>query len=409
MKRNLVWSLFLLLCACGKSAPLATGSSGAFGVVTVNGKQKLYLPLGGTANAVAVLDVGVAGNGLSGAPSLLKTIPISAAAFSTAGDDSVVIAASTDSPTLWFIDPRTDTVVKTLGLSNAGVSHFTSGGGFVTGVAVDPAHGRGVLSVYNGFAIVDLAAQVISRTILAPPSENFGYDSVHERILAPFYNCSSAADPANDPLTLCNDYKTPSGAVMTDGLNVIDLKDDTVYTYQDTKAANPAQPLGSEPDSAAADPLSGLVLVPSEGGANSIAVDLSQAKFDKSARSVTAPHKAIAADLTGVAIEPSRHLGVWEAEGVSEIAVADLGVDGSLVTGQLPGPPGESSWNNLGDPHGIAVAASISGGRPVGFFVSQDRKWVARVDLLGMLALPRGRTLGSGEIAPLVTMLDASR
>jgi hypothetical protein len=408
MKRNLL-IVCVLLCACGKSAPVAISSSGAFGVVTVNGRQKLYLPLGDSANAVAVLDVGVAGSGLGGAPALIKTLPISAAAFSTAGDDSVVIAASTTSPTIWFIDPRTDTVTKTMGLSNAGVSRFTSGGGYVTGIAVDPAHQRGVLSVYNGFAIVDLAAQAITRTILAPPSENFGYDSIHERILAPFYNCTSATDPNNDGLALCNDTKTTSGAVMTDGLNVIDLKDDTVYTYQDPTASNPAQPLGSEPDAAAADPGTGVVVVPSEGASNTVTVDLSQAHFDKATRSVTAPHKLIAADLTGIAVEPSHHLGVWEAEGVSEIAVADLGVDGSFVTGQLPGPPGENAWSNLGDPHGIAVAASIVGGRPTGFFVSQDRKWVARVDLLGLLALPRGRTLGSGELAPLVTMLDASR
>ena len=406
MERNLL--LAVLLCACGKGAPLATGSSGAFGVVTVNGRQKLYLPLGETANAVAVLDVGVAGSGLGGAPALIKTIPLSAAAYSTAGDDGVVIAASTTSPTVWFIDPRSDTVTRTLGLSNTGTSRFTSGGGIVTGVAVDRAHQRAVLSVYNGFAIVDLAAQSILRTILAPPSENFGYDSVHERILAPFYNCSSATDPNNDPLTLCNDYKTAAGAPITDGLNVIDLRDDTVYTYQDPAAANPAQPLGSEPDAAAADPRSGLVVVPSEGSSNSVVVDLSQARFDKAARSVTAPHKLIAADLTGIAIEPSHHLAVWEAEGTAEVAIADLGVDGSLVTGRLPAPPGETSWSNLGDPHGIAVGASILGGKPVAFFVSLDRKWVARVDLLGLLALPRGRTLGAGELAPLVTMLDAS-
>ncbi len=408
MKRNFVLAI-LLLCACGKSAPLATGSSGAFGVVTVNGKQKLYLPLGGSANAVAVLDVGVAGSGLGGAQSLIKTIPISAAAFSTAGDDSVVIAASTTSPTIWFIDPRTDTVTRTLGLVNAGTSSFTGGGGYVTGIAVDPAHQRAVLSVFNGFSIVDLGAQAISRTILSPPSENFGYDSVHERILAPFYNCSSAADANNDPLTLCNDFKTAAGATITDGLNVIDLKDDTVYTYQDPAAANPAEPLGSEPDAAAVDPNSGLVVVPSEGASNTAIVDLSKARFDKAARSVTAPHKLIAADLTGIAVEAAHHLAVWEAEGTSEIAVSDLGVDGSFVTGQLPGPPGQTSWENLGDPHGIAVAASILGGKPTGFFVSADRKWVARVDLLGLLALPRGRTLGSGELAPLVTMLAASR
>ena len=88
---------FVALCAslgalgCGSSGgggnttdsgvPLSPGGSGAFGIVTVGGKQKMYLPqpyvytVGGDAT-IAVVDVGVAGNGVAGAPALLNPIAL---------------------------------------------------------------------------------------------------------------------------------------------------------------------------------------------------------------------------------------------------------------------------------------------------------------------------------------------
>lgn len=411
MIRKAVFVLCLYACS-HSSTPPASGSSGAFGIVTIKGQQKLYLPLGNTVTggSIAVVDVGRAGNGASGAPALIKTIALGAGPqpYSTAGDDTVVIAASTASPTVWFIDPRTDTVTKTLTLDNRGTSSFTSGGGYVTGVAVDSAHKRAVLSVWNGFAIVDLATQTIARTIVAPPSENFGYDSVRERILAPFYDCTSAADVNGNPLSICNDYRAGNNTVMTDGLNVIDLKDDAIYTFQDPAAPNPSQPLGAEPDSAASDPLTGTIVVPSELASDSKIIDLSKAVFDRTKHSVTAPHRSLAADLTGVAVEPGHHLAFWEAEGLNEIAVAQLGNDATLTRAQLPAAPGGTTWSNLGDPHGIAVATGIAGGKPVGFVVNDARTWVARVDLQALLALQHAGTLGPGETAPAVTMLDAT-
>ena len=404
--------LALGLCACNNStATPAAGSSGAFAIVNLGGQQKLYLPLGTTqaGGRIAVVDVSRVGNGSSGAPALLKTIavPGSGQPDATGGDDTVVIAASTTSPTVWFIDPRTDTVTKTLALPDAGTSSFTGPGGYVSGIAVDSAHKRAVLAVWNGFAIVDLATQSIARTIVAPPSENFGYDSIRERILAPFYACTSAVDVNRNPLSICNDYKAPNGALMTDGLNVIDLKDDAIYTFQDPAAANPAQPLGVEPDSAAADPITGVVLIPSEGARDTKLLDLSKAVFDKAKHSVTAPRRSLAADLTGVSIESGHHLAFWEAEGSNEIAVAQLANDATLTHAQLPAPPGSSAWSNLRDPHGIAVA-TLAGGKPVGLVVNEARTWIARVDLQGLLALQRTGTLGPGETSPVVTLLDAT-
>src|SRR5579862_6539781 len=53
-------------------APIAAGGTGAFGIVTIGGKQKMYLPqkvdpISGKAY-VAVVNVSAAGNGVAGAP-----------------------------------------------------------------------------------------------------------------------------------------------------------------------------------------------------------------------------------------------------------------------------------------------------------------------------------------------------
>ena len=78
----------------------------------------------------------------------------------------------------------------------------------MTGVAVDGDAGKAYLSVWNGFAVVDLASETITGTIQVPPSENFGFDSANHRILAPFYECTgrrSRRRPSTPP-PFCADY-----------------------------------------------------------------------------------------------------------------------------------------------------------------------------------------------------------
>ncbi|HVT10193.1 MAG TPA: hypothetical protein VHM31_06875 [Polyangia bacterium] len=409
----------------------APGGSGAFGVVTIAGHQKMYLPQPGllttAGNAtIAVVDVGLAGQGVLGAPALLKLIDLGdpAGVTATGGDATVVIAVSTDNRTITFIDPTTDTVTKSITLdASYGTSDFSGGGGFVTGVAVDSPNQRAYLSVWDGFAIVDLSSKTIAGTIKVPPSENFGFDSVNQRILAPFYNCTSASDPDTSAAPpFCANYKDQAGDVMTDGLNVIDLLDDnTVYTYQDPQALSPTSPLGDEPDSAAADPASGKIVVPSEGDALEYVVDLSQATFDKAHKSVTAPHIAIDAsnadELTGVAIEPTSHIAFFESELGPDMGAADLSMETpaapSYVHAPVPELPDGTGWTNLFDPHGIAVTIGLIGGHPVGFLVSSDYHWVARVDLTALLALPTTAGFSPGQLevadaSTAVTFLDVT-
>ena len=417
--------------AADASVPVAAGGTGAFGIVTVNGLQKMYLPLDSGAPAtgnglIAVVNVGVAGNGILGAPAQVTQIDLGTPDFATAtgGDASTVIAASTSSNKIWFIDPNTDTLTKTITLDPTfGRSSFSGGGGYVTGIAFDSANHRAILSVWNGFALIDLNTKTVTTTILAPPSENFGFDSVHQRILAPFYECTASTDGTGASPTFCSNYFGADGkTVMSDGLNIIDLTDNTVYTYEDPAASDPNSPLGSEPDSASADPTSQKIVVPSEGGGYQNVIDLSSAVFDKTKKTVTAPHQIVQnLPLEGVAIDYTKHFAFWEAEHGSNVAVANLSsLDpdaGTTLPATMPSLPGGGSWGNLGDPHGIAVTTGLADGHAVGFVVDSGLQWVARVDLEKMSQLTGtdagdgilNTTITSDQMASVVTFLDATK
>jgi hypothetical protein len=451
--------------------PPASGGTGAFGIVTIGGKQKMYLPqlpvfdadAGTSFGIISVVDVSApaalpaADGGSTGTPALITNIELPAVgtdaggfldvqyATATGGDSSVVVAVSKQSPAVWFIDPQTDQVTGTLMLdASFGQSQFSGGGGYVTGVAVDSPHHRAVLSVWNGFVILDLTTRTIAATISTPPAENFGYDSVTQRIYSPFYDCtasvgSSASGAPISPAS-CSDPKTPDGiTVMTDGLAVIDLADPdhTVYTYENTDidptvfGAEPDQPLGAEPDSAAVDPTTGVVVIPSEGDSFQSILDMSKAVFDKAAKTVTAPRRIIDTEavsgLDAVAIEPNSHIALWEAEFESQVAAADLTLANagstSFAFSTMPTMPDGLDFENVGDPHGLAVTTALVGGAPVGFVVDKNLRWIARIEFAQIAAHAAGDagvdlspggsfTLDGGValagIAPYVTYLDSN-
>jgi len=90
----------------------------------------------------------------------------------------------------------------------------------------------------------------------------------------------------------------------------------------------------------------------------------------------------------------------------------------SIVSGAPPTPgafrwshmpsPDAISWNNGGDPHGIAVFTSVVDGKPYGFLVRSDQAWVARIDLEGVTSAPlvAGGLPGQVDIAPFVFFLS---
>ncbi|HEX3595968.1 MAG TPA: hypothetical protein VHU80_12740 [Polyangiaceae bacterium] len=446
-----------LVAACGSSRTLgpAPGSStgipggtGAFAVVAAGGSEKLYLPQHPSDAApasLAVVDVSAAGAGVRGAPALLTSIALGPGgdtgyATTTAGDSTIVLAASTESPTIWFVDPTTDAVVDRLRLEPSyGQSTFGGNGGYVTNIAMDPAHGRAILGVWNGFAVLDLATRKIDRVVSAPPSENFALDPVHGWLIAPFYDCASSVDPAGNAPAACDEPHAPDGAPMTDGLEVIDLADDTVYTYENSRAENPAAPVGTAPSSAAVDPGSGLVIVPSRNRQYQTIIDLSRADFDRATRTVTAPATVLHGNgLPDVAIAPPAHLAFWEGTDAADIGAGrvptlapatsagdgptsgdggatanrDAGSTGDggalpdYVFGLMPALPDGTPFMNVMSSHGIAVWPAAIGGAAFGITVSADYRWVARVDLGALLALPAAYHEVS-DVSSAVTLLDA--
>jgi hypothetical protein len=403
-----------------KSTAKASGGSGAFGIVTIGGRQKLYLPASATSSTgngqIAVVDVGVAGNGLSGAPALITNIDLGTSdlATTTGGSASLVLAASIDNQSIWFIDPATDTVINRTQLDPSyGQSNFSGGGGYVTGIAIDPDRNQAILSVWNGFIVIDLTTQQVVQTILSAPSENFGYDQVRRLIIAPFYNCDSGSPgsgsgPGGSPPP-CASYRTPAAQQINEGLNIIDLNDGAVYTYQDPSTSDPSQPLGDDPDAAAADPGLGVVVVPSEFTTGENVLDLTKAVFDKPSGSVSAPNHAFTAPselYVGVAVEPLGHYAFFEEEcGDQGVAVLKLDTaltgTSSLVAANMPDLPDGTSWSNICDPHGIAVSTGIADDRSVGFVVTDSLNWIARVDLANFAS--------GNDIKSVVTFLDVTK
>jgi len=383
---------------------------------------------------IAVVDANAAGDGVRGAPALVTDIDLGAAggaleyATTTAGNATIVVAASTQNPSIWFIDPVTDTLIgKTRLDASYGQSGFSGDGGYVTAVVVDAANDRAILAVWNGFAIVDLAMRTVSRVIAAPPSENFALDPVHERLFAPFYDCASSLDAAGHTPSTCSTTHAADGTPMTDGLNVVDLGNGALYTYQNATAGNPDAPVGTSPSGAAVDPTTGLVVVPSKGRQYQSILDFSKARFDETTHTVTAPESTLVGDgLTDVAVASATHLGFWEGEAASDVAVARLSTlaprgdrdggvrDASVLDagapdyafGLLPALPDGGVWTNVVSSHGAAVSPGTTASPPFGITVSKDFRWVARIDLTTLLALPATFNEVS-DLSSAVTFLDA--
>jgi hypothetical protein len=413
-----------LVAACGssdkkqeKAYPASPSQTGALAVAQVGGKAKVYVPLQQSPGVVRVLDGSRTGSG----GARLKEIALDPVAFASgvSGDDSVMIAFGVSSPRIWFIDPATDTVTKTLVLDDVaeyGVWDFSGRSGFVSGVVVDSPRRRAYAGIWNGFAVIDLDQRAIVAKILAAPSESFGFDPVGNRIVAPFYSCALVTAPGSSTAACPVTYTATGGAPMTDGLQVIDLKDSppTVYLFQDAAAAAPGTPLGTDPDSATFDRARGLAVIAVEGTGKHEVLDLAKATFTKATKTFTlqaADRRSVDAPMTHVATANDGAASLCGQELDPLQTVNNLiGVYGAGFTGlrrgRLPNLPGGAAWENNADPHG-AVVATVAG-KPVGFAVDDSRDHVARIDLAAFLAITPAGDLDEAGTAPAVTFLDGT-
>jgi hypothetical protein len=221
-------------------APPPGASSGALGVVVVDGTQKLYLPTAKTNaagnNVVSVINVGIAGDGVNGAPALITDIDLGIQddhPILAAGDTTMILVGSGVSRNIWIINPQNDTLVKTIQLDpSTQLTSFSTPDGYMNGIAIDSAHRKAYISIWNGFAVFDMDTMAITSTIILNPTENFAFDVVNQKLYAPFYNCEGNGGEDSGPPATCATTLSgeDAGAVMTAGLSVVDLTDGTVYT-----------------------------------------------------------------------------------------------------------------------------------------------------------------------------------
>jgi hypothetical protein len=341
-----------------------------------------------------VVDAASTGHGGSGYLATIDLGAVDGEAEAVAATPGLVIAVSLQYPSIWLIDPATDTVIKFLKLPDGyGFWDVSNRNISMMGVAIDPVRRRAYISVWSGFLILDLDTQDFTGNIYAAPSEHFAFDPVGNRLVAPFYNCP---DPGTFTATPppCSDYRSldAGNTLITQGINVIDLGTGHVFTYVNPDAPDQSAPAGLLPDAAAMDPTGGLAIVPVEIPSETLVLDLGHATFTEptggtGAGTFTASIIELGtspdSEITGVAIETISRLGIGSSEVDSNIAFYDLTrpmATGTAITGGLPSLPwGAGSWIGHGDPHN--VLAGVVDGKPVAWLLSQNNKWLARIDL----------------------------
>lgn len=380
----------------------AAATSGSTAIITgiVNGKtvDKAYVPIAAQ-QKISVVNV----DSTSTNNALIKFIPMPAGfrPNATAANPaaSQVVAISYTSPDVQIIDASQDKIVASLKSPVTRTAFFTGGSCMVCGVLVDQASDEAILDTSEGYLLLDLAKRQFSPFIQGTTAgENFGYNPNTRTILNPTY---AQGVPA--------------------GLQAINLSDNSVSTYSTT--------VGSFPDATAIDTSTNIAVVPDEFTGNQYLVNMGAASFDTSTSplSFSAPSTMFPLTFTTcgselhdwslVSVEAVSHLLFLGTEFADCVAVESLPtttITGAPPTpttfhwGHMPPSPDGLSWNNGGDPHGIAVFTSVVDGRSYGFLVDASQLWVARVDLAGLksASLKAGGGLNEVDVSPFVFMLS---
>jgi len=277
--------------------------------------HKAYIPRT-AANTIAVVNV-EAGTQLTSIALPAGFQPTAVAA--NPAHDMVVVSSAT-TPSLVLIDARSDQVSTVYPVPAAGVAALNSGSCTVCSVIVDAALNVAYLDTASGYFSVNLATGAASTPTAAPTSENFAYDRIAHRILAPFYTAGGTAGNG--------------GA----GLNVLDLTTGHVLPYR--LPAGTAFSLPNLPSAAAVDEGTELALLTAEGQGQYVAINFNSASVGTG---ITAPAAAfgITTACSGawdqVSIEPSGHWSWFGNEGAC-IGVGTLPT--SPVSGALSGTAG---------------------------------------------------------------------
>ena len=367
------------------------GASGSAAIITgLEGGQlvdKAYVPVP-SSNLVSVVNLDAA----QGTNPVITTIPTpnSYSPNATAADQlrSEVLAISYSSPVIQVIDASHDVLVTTLTSPVTTSVGFSGGSCMVCGITVDPASNKAILDTAQGYLTLDLSSLTFSPFLPAAPAENFGYDPNGSLVLSPTYGVSSFT-----------------------GLQLFNVLGGNIFNFSSS--------LGSNPDAAAVDINTGIVAVPDEYTGDQYLINMQGAQLSSTTAppSFTTPSTVFHINFTNcgselydwslVSAESSSHLLFLGTEFADCAAVESLPVSpfaGSpplpavFKWGHMPIRPDGFSWNNGGDPHGIAVFSSVVDGKSYGFLVSDDANWVARIDLSALAGAPALSGGGANEV-----------
>ncbi len=393
-----------------------SSSSGAFGILALSGARIVFVPVGTTIKPVLLESA----NGVSLKEKITPkagTLALSFNVDSCTVDGAAlkVICVGFNSTKIALLD--VSAFVTSFAVSDIKVSEFDSGapntrlsfsGGscILCGVAADPGEGRFIVAANDGYRVYAYTSTTaaVSSVFSIPVVENFSFDSVRNRIIAPEYERSF------------------SSSATGRAFNVVDLNKGKVYRWNKTTSS--CSDLGAQTtncigdtadvDSAAVDLKTGIVELIFEHTSAVAMIDLGQASFDDASLTFSAPASYIETaaapqQSAGGASATDNYLFLAEELGDSQTGVMRLptasGVGGAFpavnpnpVFVDLDGianpecaTNGGASYtfSTKGDPHGLALFTGLIGGKQTGLLIDRPNLCAALIDLAGLYSAPR--------------------
>lgn len=310
-------------------------------------------------------------------------------------------------------------------LGNSVTGSFSGGTCINCGVIIDSADHGFIVSSGDGYRVVNYTGIVLKSFLSNPTAttpidlstENFAYDPLKNRIYSPEYGSGGT-----------NSY-----------LWVIDVGTSKIYHWNkrmvDTTvdSSNGLPELAGlyitqlTPDAASIDSTTGVLSLGHEWTPLLLILNMNAATFDDMTSTFEAPYEIIPLEnvyspttwlTTGMVIEPSSHLLFLEEEFGDGIGVAQLPVSSaagsvtvtSYTSAQIPTTvttfcPAISSWESVGDPHGLSAFTAIIGGKPMGLLIDVTASCLAIVDLKDLLVAPKGTGTSANQVSSTYDLL----
>lgn len=417
----------------GKSAPSAT-TSGGLATISTGSLVIAFVPVGTGVSAVPIKQSGstftTAAYGSLRPEALAQiTITTSFPVDSCAADapNLKIICVGYNSSKVAIIDVSgyiasgAAPTITYYDLGNTINSGFSGGACIDCGVLPDATDKGFIVSSGDGYRVVNYSGTVIksflssfSGTIPVDLStENFGYDSVNNRIYSPEYAGGGSTSTTDEYLWVVDVNKSKTYHWSK---RMVDTTTDAVNGLPELTS----QGIGSlTADAVSVDPSTGLVTIGHEWTPVLLVINMNAATFNDSTSTFDAPYAVVpllntyssnSLLTTGMVIEPSSHVmfleeefgdGMGAAQMPSSAAAGSVTIT-SYTSAQIPTPttvcPSLSAWANVGDPHGLSAFTAVIGGKPMGLLIDGTKACLAIVDLNGLLAAPK--TASTNQVSP---------